>query len=280
MGKLVVIGCASLDVVHVERDEKKVTHESAGGAALYTALAARGCGIDVTLVAPRPNPIPPALEFASAVLNWVGPECSAEEIPRLEIVHYGEGKATLIGASWGAEHSLATSHLPLLNKDDFVHIAALSSAQAQMKFLREAKRHKATVSVGTYARLIQSAKQEVLELFANSDFFFMNANEFRLLFEEGSMSIDSPDQKVFVTDGAAGATIYNGNIKHRISAPAAVEFEPTGAGDTFCGVTLGEILRGIPVVEAAKTACAVASSSVEQIGPTVICQRISKSAKI
>ena len=58
MNRLLVIGGASIDVLHLEDR----TVESAGGAGMYTAMAARRCGAQVGLFGPRPDPCPEWLE--------------------------------------------------------------------------------------------------------------------------------------------------------------------------------------------------------------------------
>lgn len=50
-----VIGTASLDVLHLADGR---TANTAGGAGLYTALAARQAGARTGLYAPQPEPVP------------------------------------------------------------------------------------------------------------------------------------------------------------------------------------------------------------------------------
>ena len=57
MNHLLVIGGASLDVLHLK---DKIVN-SPGGAGMYTAMAARRCGAQATLFAPRPDPCPASL---------------------------------------------------------------------------------------------------------------------------------------------------------------------------------------------------------------------------
>lgn len=109
-----------------------------GGAGLYTALAAAMQGAEVILYAPRPEPMPEILERVEEKLTWVGPHCTVDEMPVLEIAHHGNGRATLLGASWGAEHFLVPACLPEVRDFDFdvVHIAALSAPARQLEFAR------------------------------------------------------------------------------------------------------------------------------------------------
>ena len=140
MGEILVIGGASLDVLHLSGQ----TVTAAGGAALYTAAAAWRAGAAVTLLAPRPDPMPELLQPAATRFPWIGPIIDPEQLPRLEIAHYGGGKAALLSARWGAEALLTPADLPDdLSGYRFIHIAALRSAQRQVDFLRGCRQHAA-----------------------------------------------------------------------------------------------------------------------------------------
>src|SRR5262245_25456505 len=92
-----VIGTASLDLLRLA-DGRVV--EAAGGAGLYTALAAHRVGATVGLFAPKSEPLPEPLQPVEQRLRWLGPGISPEQLPHLEIQHHGGGKATLLAASW------------------------------------------------------------------------------------------------------------------------------------------------------------------------------------
>ena len=65
MGGVLVIGVVSLDRLHLQEQ----TVESAGGAGMYTALAARRCGVQVALFSPRPDPCPEPLRPVAGRLS-------------------------------------------------------------------------------------------------------------------------------------------------------------------------------------------------------------------
>ncbi len=272
MSKLLVIGCASLDTIHVETNGQRNTYQTIGGAALYTALAAR-MSIDVTLFAPKPDPMPKEFERIEHLLDWKGPTCQPESLPRLEIVHHGGGKATLLNASWGAESLLDANEMPSLHDTNIVHIAALSSAKSQRAFLNKCRLTKeVAVSVGTYAKLVYHETTEVRELFNNSDYFFMNTNEAKGLLNPDELEQIGGHPTAFVTDGENGATVYGEGKIFKVPATRIKELDPTGAGDTFCGATLAHLLHNMPVQEAAEVACDAASKNVEKIGPKFVLQ--------
>ena len=86
--RLLVIGGASSDVLHLEDR----TVSSAGGAGMYTAMAARRCGAQVALFGPRPDPCPEPLKpVAGHLTEWLGPVIPPAQLPRFEI-SYRQGK--------------------------------------------------------------------------------------------------------------------------------------------------------------------------------------------
>ncbi|MCS6846398.1 MAG: hypothetical protein RMN52_01630, partial [Anaerolineae bacterium] len=172
---ILVVGCVSLDTLHIGGQ----TYQTIGGAGLYTALAARCAGAPTTLLGPRPTTLSPLLAPVAQRLDWIGPEAPPDALPHLEIAHHGEGRATLVGASWGAESQLTTAHLPDdLSRYAFVHIAALSSAHKMLDFLHACRERGARrISAGTYYRIVQNEPATVRAIFEQADLFFMNENE-------------------------------------------------------------------------------------------------------
>jgi len=265
----------------------------------------------VTLYAPRPEAVKTAdslhgkLRRIDDMLTWVGPEVEVGSMPTLEIVHHGQGRATLVGASWGPEQLLRPENLELVlqkrrskaeaktkalaNADadtfDAVHIAALSSARRQLEFAQyfrpgarsNTTKYKGLLSAGTYARAIGADKDAVLHLINCSDLFFMNSNEANLLFGDAAIELGE-GQTIFVTDGDKGAKIYSAtktgtntgtNEDHGpddIEAEGANELDPTGAGDTFCGATLAGLVGGLGAVQSAKLGATLAARVIEQAG--------------
>ena len=295
MSRILVIGCVSFDTVHLElsgsdsdnggeentenesgQDLGRRTIKTIGGAGLYTALAAAKVGAEVTLFAPKPSPMPDLLKPVEAMLTWVGPEIAIEHMPTLEIIHHGHDRATLLNASWGAEHLLLPEALRQLvdTHFDITHIAALSSPARQLEFMTFLKAVKANqvISVGTYARAIVSDSATVSELVAGSDAFFMNQNEANLLF--GTVPIEPKEyQLIFVTAGGDGVNLYttdSDGVQHEsIEAEVVDVIDPTGAGDSFCGAALAGLTIYINPVAAAQVGALVASKSIEYEGPSI-----------
>jgi ribokinase len=267
MASILVIGTASQDTLHLPSG----TVNTIGGAGLYTALAASAAGARSTLCAPRPVPLPEAFATAAERLTWTGPQITPDALPQLDIEHHGGGKATLRGASWGAEADLLPSALPAdLRAFDWVHIAALSSAARQRLFLDACRARGAmSVSVGTYARIAQAEGDIVRALFTDADAAFMNDNEARILFGavDAAIAAAPAHQLRAVTLGAGGARVVRHGIAIDVDSPRADEFDPTGAGDTFCGSLLAGVAAGLALHQAATAACGSAARMIEHAGP-------------
>src|SRR5579883_3015507 len=195
--KILVIGCVSNDVVHLE--PKAVTVQNLGGAGLYSSLAILASGIDCTLLAPRPANIA-ALGIKSLdKLQWLGPQAKENEFPHLEIIHHGNDRATLCKAGWGIEPDMVPAQLPEdLSQFEIIHIAALSSAARQMSFVQEIQRRSACkISLGTYARVAAAATLTVRRCIELAHFVFMNENEANIIFDEKTYAMRTINDKVF-----------------------------------------------------------------------------------
>jgi sugar/nucleoside kinase (ribokinase family) len=267
MPSILVIGTVSQDTLRLPSG----VVNTIGGAGLYTALAAATAGADATLFAPRPAPLPTAFAAAAERLSWIGPVIAPGALPRLDIEHHGNGKATLRGASWGAESELLPSALPnALDAFDWVHIAALSSAARQRLFFDACRARGARlVSVGTYARIAQAEGDVVRALFRDADAACMNDNEARILFGTVDAALEAAPaaQLRAVTLGAGGAHVIQHGTAIDVDSPRADEFDPTGAGDTFCGSLLAGIAAGVALPQAAAAACGGAARMIEHAGP-------------
>jgi sugar/nucleoside kinase (ribokinase family) len=275
-----VIGTASLDILHFAG---QMAH-AAGGAGMYTALAAYRAGAQAGLFAPRPDPMPELLQPLAERLRWLGPTISPEVLPRLEIEHHGGGRATLLHASWGAESQLTPAIMPpTVTEASIIHIAALSTAQRQLDFLqaiRESKRaegresgeqgQRPRISVGTYARLVYGDPERVRRLFEKADLFFMNENEANGLFSSVDKAQTRTGALLFVTLGEAGALVIEGAQVTHVPGHPATALDPTGAGDTFCGATLAGLARGDSPLTAARQAVALATQTVSAVGPAAL----------
>lgn len=274
MLSILVIGGVTIDRLHLLSATQTVV--SAGGAGMYTAVGVKAAGSQAVLFAQKPEPMPKVLVPIHKKVDWYGPLIRLMDLPRLEIVHHGNGRAELLDAYWGAQPFLDPAGLPEdVSRFSIIHIAALGPAQKQIQFLHACRRRGAKlISVGTYGKSISEDPDRVAELFDLADFFFMNENEANLLFG-GSAKIPTLGKKVvFITRGGKGAVgIYSGN---RIEVPTQEldAIDPTGAGDTFCGGVLAALCQGKSMMEATRVGVLLASEMVMGIGPSLLLERI------
>jgi ribokinase len=267
------VGAISIDRLHLASGESLA---APGGAGLYTALALAAGGVDTALFGPLPERLPEPLRQATARLRLLGPRVEPEELARLEIAHHGDGQATLVAADWGAASRLEPELLPeAAGRVATLHVAALPTPGQQHRFVRWAReRGVARASAGTFARAVQADRGGVLDLLAECDAFFMNENEARLLYGDLERVPRPSRGAVFVTRGSRGARVLEPARARDVTAPAAEEIDPTGAGDSFCGAALAALAHGADPVEAARAGARLAAAVVAAIGPAALVQRL------
>ena len=269
LSSLLIIGGASIDVLHFSGR----TEHSIGGAGLYTSLAAHRAGANVTMFAPRPNPMPPELAPVAERINWIGPIVTPDQLPAFEIAHYGNGKAELVNARWGAESQLATENLPKEKiPADIVYCGPLADPARQLGYVRHFKSLGYRVAVGTYGHAVKHYPDLIQQIFAEADIFFCNANEATMLFGCVDDAKTIPGKFLFITRSADGATIVQGEHHTSVPSIAIKELDPTGAGDTFAGTTMALLAQGVHPILAAQQATVCAAEMVTAIGPTMLLQ--------
>ena len=262
---MLVVGGASLDTL--DGSEQLI----AGGAGMYTAMAACRSGATVTLYAPRPQPMPDALQAVDASLTWLGPTIAAEQLAHFEI-SYRNGRTTYVEAFFGAEDSLAPDGLPDdLSGFDIVHLVPLGDIGRQHAFLLACRARGArVVSAGTALHLIAAQPDEAAAVLHAADIFFMNEAEAMRLFGSVDAVQSRAGQVFFVTRGQRGATVVQGNWRTEVAGVAAAVLDPTGAGDSFCGATLVALAAGLHPVMAARRAMPLAAELTEALGPVAL----------
>jgi len=260
--RILIIGGASLDTL--DGADQLV----AGGAGMYTAMAARRSGAAVTLFAPRPDPMPPALQQVAESVEWLGPVVAQDDLPHFEIT-YKDGRARYVRSYFGVEDSLSPDGLPAdLSGFDCVHLVPLGNLKQQHEFMLTCRARGARrISAGTALHLINEQPDIAAAVLSGSDLFFMNEEEALRLFGSVDAMKSRPGQTIFVTKGSEGATIIKGEVATHIPGTAADVVDPTGAGDTFCGATLVSLMLGLHPVMAARQAMPLAVSTIAAVGP-------------
>jgi sugar/nucleoside kinase (ribokinase family) len=274
MTRLLVIGGASIDVLHL----KDRTVDSAGGAGMYTAMAARRCGARTALFGPRPDPCPERLKpVAGHLTEWLGPAISPALLPQFEISYRG-GKTEYLKASLDAEATLSPTTLPAdLSQYDLVHVTPLGDALTQLSFVEACRgRGAKQISAGTGLFIAEAQPGVVRAVMELSDYFFMNDLEAKAVFGSDGWTLSAESARteagrvIYLTLGAEGACIIQGDTSTTIPAVPTTVLDPTGAGDTFCGATLAYLLQKQHPIMAARHAVPLAAEMITQVGPTAL----------
>jgi sugar/nucleoside kinase (ribokinase family) len=269
MNRLLVIGAASVDRLHL----RERTVESAGGAGMYTAMAARRCSAQVALFGPRPDPCPERLQpVAGRLTEWLGPVVPPAHLPRFEI-SYRRGETEYLQASLDAEVMGSPTTLPTdLSKFDHVHVCALAAnANLQLSFVQACRQRGAVqISAGTSPVAVAENPQVVRAMMEQSDTFFMNDLEAEAVFGSVEAAHTKPGKVLYVTLGAQGAYVIQGDTSTLVPGVPATVLDPTGAGDTFCGGTLAYLLQKEHPIIAARHAVALAGMMTCQVGPAAL----------
>ena len=261
---LLVVGSPSVDILHF----RGRTERSAGGAGLYTALAARRAGARVTMVAPRPDPMPPELAGPVAGLDWRGPTVAPDDMPHFEIEHEPGGRTTYRKAVWGAEALLTPGDIPADVEPGLAYIVPMIESGRQLELARHLRAAGGWwVACGTYGGATRRFRDTVLATHEIADVFFCNEPEAIALFGSVEDAAVPAGRLLFITRGAEGARVVQGGHGIDVEPVVVEELDPTGAGDTFCGTTLAGLAAGVHPVIAARRAAAAAAEMVTGVGP-------------
>jgi ribokinase len=268
VNRLLVIGGASFDVLHL----KDRTVDSVGGVGMYTAMAACRCGASVAMFSLRPDPCPEPLQpVAGRLAEWLGPAVPPDQLPHFEISYRG-AETEVLDVSPGAEVMLSPTMLPAdLSDYDLVHVTQKADVALQLSFIQACRERGAKqISAGTYPRDALRQPEALRAVMKQSDIFFSNDAEAGALFGSLESASTEPGKVLYVTLGAAGARIVQGDASTTIPTSPATELDPTGAGDTFCGATLAYLLQKAHPIMAARHAAALAAEMIAHVGPTAL----------
>ncbi|MBI9046579.1 MAG: carbohydrate kinase family protein [Anaerolineaceae bacterium] len=268
MAHFLVIGSTSLDTLHV--NGKKIP--SAGGAGMYTAVAAHRSGVDISMVGPRPEPIPDLLKpVAERLQIWHGESTNPADLPHFEITHQ-EDKAIYLECSFGIEHDLTPDILPEdLSDFDGVHVTPMGDAQRQLDFIEACIiRGAKYISAGTFIDFIETVPDIVKTSMSKIDVIFMNEKEAISLFGSLENAKTLPGKLLYVTLGKKGAMVVQGDFATKLQTQSVQSVDATGAGDTFCGATVANLLKGVHPIMAARLGMALAAEMVQSPGPKAL----------
>ena len=268
MTDLLIIGGASLDLLHLADG----SFESAGGAGLYTALAAHRCGASVALLAPRPEPCPPPLQpLADRLTAWHGSPVAPTDLPHFEIA-YPEGRTEYRQAKFGVMPQLTPDLLPAdLSSYSLIHVTPLGDPARQLAFLEACRQRGARqLAAGTNFVFIEQHAAIIRQVMATADYFFLNQREALALFGTLDKAQIAPGKVLFITLGDKGVMVVQGDYATVIPTQAVVAVDPTGAGDCFCGATLARLGQKQHPIMAAQQALPLVTEMVRQVGPAAL----------
>jgi hypothetical protein len=204
-------------------------------------------------------------------MEWLGPVVSPAQLSQFEISYRGK-KTEYLKASIGAEKTLTPTMLPAdLSKYDLVHVTPLGNALTQLSFVQACRQRGAKqISAGTGLFIADEQPQAVRAVMEQSDYFFMNNLEAKAVFGSLESANTGPGKVLYITQGAQGACIIQGDTSTLIPAVSTTVVDPTGAGDTFCGATLAYLLQKKHPIMAARHAVTLAAEMITQVGPTAL----------
>jgi hypothetical protein len=214
--------------------------------------------------------MPAELVAAAERIEWIGPSVPPEDLPHFEIVHDGEGRATMPRAVWGAEARLAPADLPEGERPEWAYCVPFFAPGRQIEFLATLEGQGVRRAAGTYRRAAEREPSRVLEVMALADVFFCNESEACALFGSLDAARTEPGRLLFVTRGKRGVRVVQGGHATDVPGVAVRELDPTGAGDTFCGTTLARLGLGEHPVRAAEHGVRAAAEMVTAVGPAAL----------
>jgi hypothetical protein len=150
----------------------------------------------------------------------------------------------------GMESDLGAADIPaewLVDHLAWIHIAGIGAdSEQQLQVLTDLRNRaphwRGAVSIGTCRAMIEAKPAATLRLLHESDAFFLNEEEWKLLCPDGL----PPDHSgmVIVTLGPAGVRVLGGQCEGTYPALPVTVVDPTGAGDSFCGGFIGAMVTG------------------------------------
>jgi len=265
---LLVIGSPSLDTIHIDGK----THQTMGGAGMYMSMAARRSGAEVSMFGPKPDPIPTVLLPLNERLEaWMGPAINPDLVPRFEISHDGDIADYLV-ANLRSEQEIDPSSFPKdLSGYDGVHITAMGDAAVQKTFLDLClERGARFISFGSWRRNVDEQAEITRYLLKHTQASFMNEEEAKLLFGSVADAQVYAGQILFITLSDKGALVIHGKNRTHVPAAKIKANDPTGAGESFCGAVVANLLLGEHPAKAAMRAVMLAGEKIEGVGPQAL----------
>ncbi len=251
-----------------------------GGDALYAALGARLLMPEVELVAPvgADFPVEVLARIGATGLSVAGmPPRSRPTLHNRVAYDAGGGRTWTIYDDDSAFDDLSPTFAdipPAFRRAEAFLILAMTLS-AQIRLVDDFRRHTgALVALDTQEDYIVGNEAAVRALIAKTDVFLPSAVEVRQLLGHEDWDVALPalaalgPRIVVAKRGGDGCTVYeaaSGRMTHVAALPATV-VDTTGAGDSFCGAFVAELLESGDAVAAAHAGVAAASFTVQDYG--------------
>ena len=235
-----------------------------GGDALYAALGARLLMPEVELVAPVGTDFPAEVlaRIEATGLSTKGMPPRPRPTLHNRVAYDADG-----GRTWTIyddepafdDLSPTFADIPAAFRSAEAFLILAMTLSAQIRLVDDFRRHTgALVALDTQEDYIVGNEAAMRALIAGTDVFLPSAVELAAL----------GPRIVVAKRGGDGCTVYeaaSGRMTHVAALPATV-VDTTGAGDSFCGAFIAELLESGDAVAAAHAGVAAASFTVEDYG--------------
>ncbi|MCB0032173.1 MAG: hypothetical protein KDE28_29890, partial [Anaerolineales bacterium] len=184
-------------------------------------------------------------------------------------IAYPDGRTIYLQADFGAIPHLTPEMLPAdLAQFSLVHVTPLGDPARQLAFIHACRqRGSQRIAAGTSFVFIENQAATIREIIAAVDYFFMNEREAVALFGDLANARTAAGKVLFITLGARGVLVVLGEHAEDIPVRPVPEFDPTGAGDSFCGSTLAFLGQKQHPGLAARRALPLVTAMIGQPGP-------------
>jgi sugar/nucleoside kinase (ribokinase family) len=261
---IVTIGHTSIDRVEIGG----VAHKQLGGAAVYSAMAAKIFG-KTGVVSRVGRDFPPSFLkiLSEAGVGTTGIRKINGQSTFFSIKYDERGAASYDGFKLNAGRNIQARDIPLsfLNAKGF-HIAPMNPGKQQriVEFLRE--NSFAIISLNTYMGYVAQYKKPLLDLLGLVDIFTINDDEAMRLTDSKTLEHalkklkKIPHNLVIITMGVYGSIVLvNREINFFPSVFQEKTVDFTGCGDAFAGSFLAAYIKTNDPYKAANIANSVAS---------------------
>jgi sugar/nucleoside kinase (ribokinase family) len=277
MSQLVCIG--HLNVEDTKYPDRPLVRKAAGGAALYSAVAARMWGIEVSIISRIGEDYP--VQYLRALRNGGIRIDSIVQIPGQTMAGYtsydrlGNRKYSMYTP---VDRRLELTPIPqdwnaTIIQVDGVHIATMPP-NIQSQWLEYLRPNSGFISLDTDISFVQNERDNLINLLEKVDAFFPNWQEAQafapgLSIDEIAANLLTLGPKIVVIKcGSNGARVYNKNAQKPIIVSAAISqvVDVTGAGDSYAGGFIAGYLLNRNIDQAALMGVVSAAVAIEDYG--------------